>query len=328
MKRIAIILILLTATLAAAEKRAVFFHPVLVVGSLNEGEFSYWYEADIINTGKEPETVTLSAHRYSGEPIQPSAAYTVAPQSTRTVRVDDKLNVDAPLVPQAPAALRSTLLIEPAPKHLMVKLRQYRLHGDDLETTPLACAREESDFTRMNVALGPEHSSYELSNLTGEPVTVRVIPLGYEGPAVTTDPEAERSLAESRRQLETSRRQLETLKKMNAILAKVQEARRNHDLDALIELRGKLLDLQQEMLEPAPAAAPIPAAPPAARGPRTITIPAWGNVTTPVQLAHDVNYVVVKPRDVLVARIHRVAGTVSTFGADSGISFGAPVDRQ
>jgi hypothetical protein len=55
------------------------------VGSLTgeELQHEFWCEADLINAGKHPQTVTLTVRRHTGEPVVPEASYTLSPKETR-----------------------------------------------------------------------------------------------------------------------------------------------------------------------------------------------------------------------------------------------------
>jgi hypothetical protein len=185
---------------ALAQDRTVWFHASLAIVAINKGidTNEFWGEIDFHNTSQHPETLTMTARRYSGKQFL-SETYTIDPGEKRTVRIEDpeaniemadgyagiikkltQLNPDvlkkmldpelAKKLAADPNAARdslysiatdflATVLIEPAPPGVSIELRQLKLHGDRLTTAALT-----GDHTRH-----PDTSG-----------TTRVVPNGYE----------------------------------------------------------------------------------------------------------------------------------------------------
>jgi hypothetical protein len=59
-----------------------------------------------------------------------------------------------------------------------------------------------------------------------------------------------------------------------------------------------------------------------------LTVPAHSVILLPVTKTARPYMIFTKPERVLVNAYHRMEGTTSTFNVDSGITFGAPVEKK
>jgi hypothetical protein len=179
--------------------RGVWFHAALETVSLNMGinPIEFWAEVEIQNTNTRAETVTVTARRYNGKALL-SESYTIDPGETRTIRIDDpsatfdsadgqvlaKLAAfDADLAKKHDASalrasFRATVLVEPMPPGILVKVKQLALQGNKLITSPLD--HGTSKLQHPEIAETTRAQAYSqteelcLSNLSGEPKTVLV----------------------------------------------------------------------------------------------------------------------------------------------------------
>jgi hypothetical protein len=171
MKRILFLILAAASTLPA---QTTWFHAEVKVGLINRevDPTTIWLELDVTNQGKNPGIVLLTAYRYDGrEMVQ--LDHTVEPGEKYTFKIearesDELISADG-LLDSKDKRLRTSILIRASTPAWDMKIRQLKLHGDQISTAELGGMVPVADYNTGIIAIDlPTPDVIIATNVTGQ----------------------------------------------------------------------------------------------------------------------------------------------------------------